>query len=311
MSQNGNNPLMSTGWVRDSIKLKNFNRALHNFGTILVLLLVCGATSQTNSAELDEKNMAESTVAVEKHSPNETNPLRDKRNTKAEEITRGYKVCLYTVVTPSIFYVFRDIYTTSGVSICRKEEYQKVSSTTIKASLQASVQPYRTFKSGVHQYVTDPEYSVSNEYYSIGLHDIWKHLSLRVPWWQIISNPSMMKSDSYPLYLPIKTHGVRSYSWKNSDQIELIITDNNRIFALVSIVDTEPPTTQSQLEELLVLPNKWRYLSAQIKKPLFFTTYSPEHESFTLFDDLGNMWVELTRKSINHSIETTISSSHP
>lgn len=311
MSRNGNNSSLNTEWLKNLIKLKNCNLNLQHIGTIFVffLLAIFWAT-QAISAEPDQKNM--SAVIAKNQAPNQKKSLFDTRDTEAEEsIRRRHKVCFYTVVTLGIWYVTRDLYTTSGVSKCTREEYQDISSLTIKTSLYTSVRPYRAFKSGVHQYVADPDYSVSEKYHSIGIQNIWKHLSMKMPWWRIISDPNIGKGDSYPLYLPISTHGLRSYSWKSLDRIDLIVTNENRMFALVSMVDTEPLITKNQVENLLSLPKEWRYFSKEIKKPLRFTTSAPTHASFTLFDDLGNIWVELTEKSINHAIETDTHSSQP
>ena len=312
MSRNGNNSSLNTEWIRNLTNLKNRNLSPQNIGAIFVffLLAICWVTSHAISAEPDQKNMA--AVIAKKHAPNQTKPLFDARDTNAEEsITRRHKVCFYTVVTLGIWYVTRDLYTTSGVSRCTRDEYQDISSLTIKTSLYTSVRPYRVFKSGVHQYVADPEYSVTEKYHSIGTQNIWKHLSMKMPWWRIISDPKIGKGDSYPLYLPISTHGLRSYSWKSLDQIELIVTNENRMFALVSMVVTKPLITKNQVENLLSLPKEWHYFSKEIKKPLRFSTFAPTHASFSLFDDLGNIWVELTESTINHAIETDIFPSQP
>jgi hypothetical protein len=77
------------------------------------------------------------------------------------------------------------------------------------------------------------------------------------------------------------------------------------------MVVTKPPITRNQVEKLLNLPKDWRYFSKEIKKPLHFSTSAPAHSSVTLFDDLGNIWIELIESSINHAIETDISSSQP
>ena len=311
MNRNKNNSSLNKEWPKNLTKQENCSLNLQHIGTIFVFFLLTSFwTTQTISAESDHKNI---TAVVDKnYAPDQIKPLIDIRDKKSEHaITRRERVCFYTVVTLGIWYVTRDLYTTSGVSECNRDEYQDISSLTIKTSLNTSVRPHRAFKSGIHQYVADPGYSVSEEYHSIGIQNIWKHLSMKMPWWRIISDATIGKDDSYPLYFPIPTHGLRSYSWKTLDRIDLIITNENRMFALVSMVVTKPPITRNQVEKLLNLPKDWRYFSKEIKKPLHFSTSAPAHSSVTLFDDLGNIWIELIESSINHAIETDIAPSQP
>jgi len=224
-----------------------------------------------------------------------------------EDATLPRKICMVTSVALKTRGIYAHVFTNLEGESCDVDAFNSMSIASAGAQIAPENQSFHTNKTGPYFSTATKDLTVSDKGFTyIGSQRFAETLSLRIGWIDILRNPGFLLGSSVirrAQYFPLEAKQDLNSFWSPGEPAYVLVTPNGETYLMthysVKLLPGLNRYNLLSLNKLLILPPEWKFVKADIIKPIWLTQ-GPEqgYTQIMTYDNLGNIYVKADLKSL-------------
>lgn len=222
-----------------------------------------------------------------------------------EDATLPRKICMVTTVSLKASGIYAIVFTNLASESCDVDAFNAMSIASAGAQVAPANQSFHTNKTGPYYSTATKDLTVSDKGFTfIGSQRFAETLSLRIGWIDIFRNPGFLLGSSVirrAQYFPLEAKQDLNSFWSPGEPAYVLISPYGDTYIMthysVKLLPGLNRYNLLSLNKLLILPPEWKFVKANIVKPIWLTQ-GPEqgYTQIMTYDNLGNIYVKANLK---------------
>lgn len=222
-----------------------------------------------------------------------------------EGATLPRSICMVTSVDLKWEGIFATVFTNLASESCDVPAFKTMSIASAGAQVGPVNQNFHTTKTGPYYTTATKDLTVSDrEFTFIGSQRFAQTISLKIGWLDILRNPEFLAGASVirrAQYFPLRAQQDMNAFWSPGEPAYVLITPNGETYLMthysVKLLPGLNRYNLLSLNKLLILPPNWKFVKAEIIKPIWITQGSEQaYTQIMTYDNLGNIYVKADLK---------------
>lgn len=268
---------------------------------------VVNTPSEALSTEAKEKStlLSENSVTT-----NQDQPFQAQQGDESIEILnkpppRGVvlprKICMVTSVALNMKGIQASMYENISTESCEVEAFQAMSIASATAQVASLTNGYQATKAGPYFSTATKDLTVSSKgFVYLGSQKFVPTISILIGWTDLLANPQFLLGSSVvsrAQYFPLPAAQNLNLFWSPGEPAYLLINPRGETYILayysIKLLPGLNRYNLLSLNKLLILPADWKFVKADIIKPIWLTQgYDDGYSSTITYDNLGNIYVK-------------------
>jgi len=211
------------------------------------------------------------------------------------------QVCVVSAIGFGIAGIYANLFTNLESENCDVKSFTIMSLASADAQVSNSRNNFLTGKSGPYMTTATKNLTVSdNAFTYLGSQRFTTMMRFKIGWLDILQNPKFLFGTSAirrAEYFPISVEQSMNLFWSPGESGYVLVSPKGDTYLMVLYTVKLLPGLNRynllSLEKLLILPRGWKYIKAEIVKPIWLTTSSTQGYISTMtYDNLGNLYVK-------------------
>jgi hypothetical protein len=232
-----------------------------------------------------------------------------------EGVTLPRKICMVTSVAMSWKGILANMYTNIATENCDVEAFNSMSIASATAQVASLTNGFQATKTGPYFSTATKDLTVSNKgFVYLGSQKFVSTISIDIGWTDILMNPQFLLGSSVvrrAQYFPLPAAQNINLFWSPGEPAYVLINPRGETFIMthysIKLLPGLNRYNLLSLNKLLILPNDWKFVKAEIIKPIWLTHGADDgYSSIITYDNLGNIYVKADLKktvALDNAIE--------
>jgi hypothetical protein len=211
------------------------------------------------------------------------------------------QICMVTAIGMGLAGIYANLFTNLENENCDIKSFSVMSLASADAQVSNNHSTYMTGKSGPYISTATKNLTVSDSAFTyLGSQKFTSMMRFKIGWLDILQNPKFIFGTSAirrAEYFPISVEQSMNLFWSPGEAGYVLVSPNGDTYLMVLYTVKLLPGLNRynllSLEKLLILPPGWKYIKADIIKPIWLTTSATQGYISTMtYDNLGNLYVK-------------------
>lgn len=225
------------------------------------------------------------------------------------------KICMVTSVSMSAKGLLANMYTNTATETCDVEAFNSMSIASATAQVASLTNGFQATKTGPYFSTATKDLTVSNKgFVYLGSQKFVPTIFIDIGWFDILANPQFLLGSSVvrrAQYFPLPAAQNLNLFWSPGEPAYVLINPRGETFIMtyysIKLLPGLNRYNLLSLNKLLILPDNWKFVKAEIIKPIWLTQGADDgFSSIITYDNLGNIYVKADLKktvALNKAIE--------
>jgi hypothetical protein len=232
-----------------------------------------------------------------------------------EGVTLPRKICMVSSVAMGWKGILANIFTNISTENCDVEAFNSMSIASATAQVASLTNGFQATKTGPYFSTATKDLTVSNKgFVYLGSQKFVSTISIDIGWTDILMNPQFLLGSSVvrrAQYFPLPAAQNINLFWSPGEPAYVLINPRGETFIMthysIKLLPGLNRYNLLSLNKLLILPNDWKFVKAEIIKPIWLTQGADDgYSSIITYDNLGNIYVKADLKktvALNNAVE--------
>lgn len=219
------------------------------------------------------------------------------------------KICMVTSISMGSSGIYANMFTNISTETCDVEAFNSMSIASATAQVASISNGYQATKTGPYFSTATKDLTVSSKgFVYLGSQKFVSTISINIGWADILMNPQFLLGSSVvrrAQYFPLPAAQNLNLFWSPGEPAYILINPRGETFIMthysIKLLPGLNRYNLLSLNKLLILPADWKFIKAEIIKPIWLTQGSDDgYSSIITYDNLGNIYVKADlKKTVN------------
>lgn len=232
-----------------------------------------------------------------------------------EGVALPRKICMVTSVSLSAKGIMANMYTNISTESCDVDAFNTMSIASATAQVSSLTNGFQATKTGPYFSTATKDLTVSNKgFIYLGSQRFVPTIFIDIGWGDILMNPQFLLGSSVvrrAQYFPLPAAQNLNLFWSPGEPAYILINPRGETFIMthysIKLLPGLNRYNLLSLNKLLILPDNWKFIKAEIIKPIWLTQGADDgFSSIITYDNLGNIYVKADLKktvALNNAVE--------
>lgn len=232
-----------------------------------------------------------------------------------EGVVLPRKICMVTSVSIGTKGILANMYTNIATETCDVEAFNTMSIASATAQVASLTNGFQATKTGPYFSTATKDLTVSNKgFVYLGSQKFVSTISIDIGWIDILMNPQFLLGSSVvrrAQYFPLPAAQNLNLFWSPGEPAYILINPRGETFIMthysIKLLPGLNRYNLLSLNKLLILPENWKFIKAEIIKPIWLTQGADDgFSSIITYDNLGNIYVKADLKktvALNNAVK--------